>query len=387
MKNTHISHQHILNILICTLIILGTTLGCSLPATTPSHNPTIANSALPSNTSTVTKVYKSPSLDLTAEETATLSSLELVDDYPLYTMRYRGTYDQQIVSIDQGSYPLTEGKTKLATDIRLNLNPGITWACSLFAAFGDPELMIYGRNFDWEFSPAMLLFTNPPDAYASVSMVDIAYLGYQGDRAKTLLDLTLDERTGLLNAPSLPFDGMNEHGLVVGMAAVPPGGMQPDPNKRSIGSLGVIRKMLDHARGVEDALAILGTYNINFNGGPPIHYLIADASGDAVLVEFYQGEMVVIPNGYPWHAATNFLLSSLDGSTGTSCSRFDHIHQRMQENKGRLTSQEAMDLLSEVSQANTQWSIVYGINNSEVSLVLGREYQVVHTFQLNPTVK
>ena len=36
--------------------------------------------------------------------------------------------------------------------------------------------MVYGRNFDWQYSPALLLFTNPPDGYASVSMVDIEYL-------------------------------------------------------------------------------------------------------------------------------------------------------------------------------------------------------------------
>jgi Flp pilus assembly protein TadD len=33
--------------------------------------------------------------------------------------------------------------------------------------------MFYGRNFDWDFSPALLLFTNPPDGYASVSRGDL----------------------------------------------------------------------------------------------------------------------------------------------------------------------------------------------------------------------
>ncbi len=33
------------------------------------------------------------------------------------------------------------------------------WGCSLFAFFSDPQAMLYGRNFDWEYSPALLLFT------------------------------------------------------------------------------------------------------------------------------------------------------------------------------------------------------------------------------------
>ena len=37
-----------------------------------------------------------------------------------------------------------------------------------------------GRNFDWGLHSALVLFTDPPvpGAYASVSMVDISYLGY-----------------------------------------------------------------------------------------------------------------------------------------------------------------------------------------------------------------
>ena len=65
--------------------------------------------------------------------------------------------------------------------------------------------MLYGRNFDWQYSPALLLFTDPPDGYASVSMVDIAYLGFDGKKAGTVTDLSLTERARLLFAPSWPF--------------------------------------------------------------------------------------------------------------------------------------------------------------------------------------
>ncbi len=103
---------------------------------------------------------------------------------------------------------------------------------------------------------------------------------------------------------------MNEVGLVVGMAAVPPGNMRPDPGKETIGSLGIIREMLDHAANVDEAVAILQSYNVDMEGGPPLHYLMADRSGRAVLVEFYQGEVVLMPNEDPWHQATNFLRAS-----------------------------------------------------------------------------
>ena len=130
-------------------------------------------------------------------------------------------------------------------------------------------------------------------------MVDITYLDFDGERSKTLTDLPIEERTSLLEAPFLPFDGMNEMGLAVGMAAVPSGNMQPDPQKETVDELMVIRKILDHAATVDEAITILGSYNIDM-GETPIHYLVASASGESALVEFYQGVMVVFRNKTPW---------------------------------------------------------------------------------------
>jgi hypothetical protein len=242
--------------------------------------------------------------------------------------------------------------------------------------------MVYGRNFDWDYSPAVLLFTHPPEGYASVSMVDIAYFGFEGARAHGLADLPLAELGALLDTPRLPFDGMNERGLVVGMAAVPPGQMVPDPNRGTTGSLRVIRKMLDQAGDVDEAVAILASYNIDFEGGPPIHYLIADPSGRSALVEFYQGEMVIFHNETPYHLATNFLRASAGESAEGECWRYDGLSQRLRETEGRMTAQEAMDLLAAVSQEGTQWSIIYGISTGDVSVAMEQQYGTPHTFRL-----
>jgi hypothetical protein len=306
-----------------------------------------------------------------------LNSLEQVDDYPLYAMHYYGAYDKAASTAQL----LQQVKSKPPSRLARSFDQP-AWSCSLFAALSEPDHQLFGRNFDWQFSPALLLFTNPPDGYASVSMVDIAYLGFRGSEAGTLTDLSLLDRSPLLQAPFLPFDGMNEHGLVLGMAAVPPGGMRPDPNKETIGSLMVMRELLDHARDVDEAVAILDSYNIDMGGGPPIHYLVADPSGRAVLVEFYQGEMAVIPNQAPWHLATNFLRISAGASPQGRCWRYDTIQQRLAELDGRINRQEAMNLLAEVSQASTQWSIVYEMSSGRINVTMGRDYEDSHAFHL-----
>lgn len=304
--------------------------------------------------------------ELTREQMAILSSLKKISDYPLYTMTYSGEYTEfQSSQVEITPYD----------------NGTSNWACSLFTALADPQSLLFGRNFDWQYSPALLLFSRPPDGYASASMVDIGYL-VNASLVNRLDELPLHERRPLLQAPNWPFDGMNEHGLVIGMAAVPPGNVPPDSTKETIDSLMVMRKVLDHAKNLDEALGIINSYNIDFNGGPPLHYLLADSNGDAALVEYSQGEIIVLHNQEPWHAATNFLRSQTGNSAEGYCWRYDRIVRQMTESGGVITPTEAIKLLADVAQANTQWSVVYSLNSRDISVVTGRNYKQMFSFSL-----
>jgi hypothetical protein len=212
-------------------------------------------------------------------------------------------------------------------------------------------------------------------------MVDVAYLGFEPSQLFKLDELPPSERRPLLDAPGMPFDGMNEHGLAIGMAAVPDSEQPHDASKETIGSLGIIREMLDHARTTDEAVAIMRRYNIEFTGGPSVHYLIADATGKAVLVEFYQGEIITIPNEAGWHQATNFLRVAVESAQG-QCKRYDTIASRLSQAEGRLSVPDAMSLLTDVAQSGTQWSIVYGMHTGDINVAMGKKYDNAHTFHL-----
>jgi hypothetical protein len=306
---------------------------------------------------------------MTQAEVNTLTSLEEIDPYPLYSMVYKVESNQDTAeSIQNFTKPIRQP----------------AWGCSLFTVFGDEDEMLFGRNFDWDFSPALFLYTDPPDGYASVSMVDLYYLGYGGDQAFGLTNLPLADRVGLLNAPLIPFDGMNETGLAVGMAAVPDGGMVHDPEKETIDSLMAIRKILDGAATIEEAIKIIKSYNIDMGSGPPLHYLIAEENGRSVLVEFSNGEVVVVPNNDTWQPATNFLVSEAELSPEDHCWRYGLISEWLEEKDGKLSREEAMRLLEDVAQESTQWSVVYGISSGEIDVVMGGEYREVNTLKFEP---
>ena len=356
------------------LVLLLLLSGCATADTNTESTPVLVSSAAPTATpsSGVQEPPPTDEVELTTEQEATLSSLWKVDDYPLYVMHYYADPEELAAGQenDIAQNPTNGSGTGLSN----------AWACSLFAAFGDPNGELFGRNFDWRFSPAVLLFMDPPGKHASVSMVDITYLGFEEERSNEIDNLPLEERANLLYTPLLPFDGMNEKGLVVGMAAVPTGDMVPDPAKETVGSLGIIREILDHADTTEEAVEIMASYNVDMGEGPPIHYLIADASGDGALVEYYQGEMHVIPNQAPYHQATNFIRSAVEGPADGACWRYDEIEEKLVETEGRLPKAEALELLSAVSQPNTQWSVVYGMQDGDVLVAMGRNYEKPYTF-------
>jgi hypothetical protein len=248
----------------------------------------------------------------------------------------------------------------------------VKWACTVFSALAQEADIILGRNFDWYDNPALILFTMPADGYNSVSMVDISYLGYdkQSD--------PFDNPEPLLQAPFLPFDGFNERGLAVGMMAVPSANLTHDPGKVTLNSLEIIRLLLDYAATVDEAAALIGSYNIDFSGGPPLHYLIADVTGGSVVVEFIDGGLSVLETADDWQVATNFLLTNHTvESARNSCWRYRLCYDTLAGQQGAITAETALDLLQSVSQANTRWSIVYNLNTQAIQVVMGRKYNQV----------
>ena len=173
-------------------------------------------------------------------------------------------------------FPLYELTTTAPTPSLARASGG--GACTVFFAGG-----VLGRNFDFDDHPALLLHHRPPGAYRSVSLVDIAYLGVERGEQPSADDLA--------GAARLPFDGMNERGVAVAMAAVP---AARSPRGDAVGSLGVMRLVLDRAANVAEAVAIFRRTAVDFTGGPPLHYMVADATGASAVIEYVDGRVHVL---------------------------------------------------------------------------------------------
>lgn len=295
----------------------------------------------------------------TSEEALSLASLRQVDDYPLYVMDHYGDY---------GFAESIGGRPRLSA---VAAEPA--WACTTFAAHSPDGDAIVGRNFDWHGRASLLLFTHPTDAYASASMVDLSYLGdWEEDKER------------LLDAPHWPFDGMNERGLAIGMMALDRSRGPMEPGRPTLGSLAVIRLLLDYAADVEEAVALLGRYNVSFQSGPPVHYLIADRGGRSAIVEYIDGEMRVLPNGEDWQVSTNFIISEVQPQGADSpCWRYNTAWAALGKAAGLIAEEQAMSILADTAQGNTMWSVVYNLANGGIQVAVGQEYGTIHAFTLD----
>lgn len=274
-----------------------------------------------------------------------IGSLRQLDDHPLWTMRYEGDYDR-MKNVTQPT-------------------PATPFGCSLFAT-NDAADPLFARNFDWDPAPAMLLFTDPADGYASASMVDLSYLGVT-DPA--------EDASKLVDAPLLPFDGMNEKGLAIGLAAVPDAQPGSRPDRPTVGSVRIIRLVLDTAATVEEAKKVFEEHNVDFDGGPPLHYLVADATGKSAAIEFVDGKVVALPT----QAAVNFTLSGTDEASRDTDSRYRTATEGLSPG---MDWRGAMDLLSDVQQGHTQWSVVYGLKTGSVHVSTSKRFDQVHELKL-----
>lgn len=292
-----------------------------------------------------------------------LASLEKVDDFPLFVMHYNGEYFFDFFAergVEWGPYKKVYDK----------LNPA---ACTSFAALAPDANAVFGRNFDWKHRSSLLLFTDPPNGYASVSMVDLFYLGLEG-----LQEIPWARRVNLLGAPFATIDGMNECGVAIAQNAVPRRNTPKDPNRPTLLNSQIARLVLDHAKDVDEALALIRQYNVDF-ADTPVHFHIADASGKSAVVEYVDDGISIIRDDKPWQVSTNFLFSE---TVKPECWRYAKATQSLVDSQGRKSAGEAMSLLKGTSLDFTVWSIVYNLTTGQISLALGKDYDQVHTFKL-----
>jgi hypothetical protein len=75
---------------------------------------------------------------------------------------------------------------------------------------------------------------------------------------------------------------------------------------------------------VDEAVELLQEYNVIMTD-PPIHYLVADANGESLIIEFIDKVMKIFQSE-DYGIITNFLITGLDLPSDSPCTRYDIVY-------------------------------------------------------------
>lgn len=243
-------------------------------------------------------------------------------------------------------------------------------ACTTFLIHHNGQL-IFGRNYDWV-TDAGLVCTNQRGLYkTSYKMPDgetISWIAQYGS-------ITFNQY-----GKEFPTGGMNEKGLVVELMWLDET-KYPEADKRpSIGVLQWIQYQLDNCASIEEVIASDKKLRITSTSAP-LHYLVADANGNAATIEFLDGKLLVHKGSdLPFPVLTN---STYEESKLTGAPKSSGNYESFQNNsierfakacrmvtqftENKITTpvvDYAFSILDNVSQGDhTKWSIVYDLKN------------------------
>ena len=174
-----------------------------------------------------------------------------------------------------------------------------------------------------------------------------------------------------------PMTGINEKGLMISQMWLEETRYPPADTRPVIGILEWIQYNLDRHGSVAEVLA--NAEAVRPMSRVPIHYLVADATGDAAVLEFLDGKLVVHRGAaMPVRALTNSTYSDSvaaferakgKGEMPTSVSSLDRfVRAAMLAGGGNADPiARGFEILAAVAQPDfTRWSIVYDLSAREV---------------------
>ena len=307
--------------------------------------------------------------------------IEKIGSHPFYSMNYYGDdcFEEYLL---RGAHSLEDYCAFIDTALIQNRDQLIChnhFGCGAFVAQNADGDILFARNMDCECAIPMLLRLNDTSSYRFLSLVNMAFLDWD---ESTYDSLEIDRKLTLAAAYS-PSDGINEYGFAVAILTDVDATYPQQDEKITLFDMTLPRLLLNKAKSVEEAIHYTEKYNY-FYDVAPLHYMVADASGNSAVIEFVDGRMVVTKAENKYQIVTNFTLFDNPEKTGFGKERYESILNTLKKQEGVISEEDALELLQHnVIPGDEQWSAVYNLTKKTLSVTFSGEYEHVHRFKMN----
>lgn len=305
----------------------------------------------------------------------------------LSVVRYEGNYGFEGF-LEQGGADSDAGVVEYVSSQIMDHLPGLIFGgnpfgCSTVSVQNTNGGYLFGRNFDWDTCNALIISSRPENGYASVSTINMDFIRSGGADLSSLPD-NVQAAVGLY----APLDGMNEEGLAVSVNMIQDSAtIEQDTGRPDLTTTTAVRLLLDQAADVEEAIELLGQYDLHASMNMMVHFALSDASGRSVVVEYVNHGMTVTETP----VVTNFYLTEGEKygiGTSQSHERYEILQQALAEHE-MMTETEVRDALDSVSKDNfgdefssTEWSIVMNQETKELTYFHRENYENGYTISI-----
>lgn len=284
--------------------------------------------------------------------------------------------DSDISTIDE-MIEYIEDELFFGTRLKINVSD---LGCSAFTAADENGSRLFGRNFDYDDTDALVIYNEPKNGYASYAVCDLRFFGIGTESG--LDGDSLSAKAVMLAAPYICMDGINEKGVGAGILMLYTDEVHQDNGKPDLLISAAIRGILDKCSSVDEAIELLSGYDIHSPLNASYHLFITDKTGRTVIVEWSGNETHIVEDT----ACTNDVLSRDNAfyDPDWSCERYNTLKETLSDNNNVLSKEAAMKLLAAVkdgSERGTVWSCVYDLNNFSLDICVKMDYENVYGFK------
>jgi len=238
---------------------------------------------------------------------------------------------------------------------------------------GNNQILL-AKNFDWTYREGMIIKNLRgirKTAYCTHTKEQASWTSKYGS-------VTFNQ-----NGKEMPYGGMNEMGLVVEMLWLEITRYNIDDEKNYVNELEWIQYQLDNYESVQQVIDHLPELKIYPVKGK-IHYILTDAAGESVIIEYLHGKPVSYKKeATVCQAITNHSVlqsepykNQVSGIRKNNTSPLYRHYQLEQQistihNQIGMNEAYAFDILKKVTitkgDFKTMWSIVYNIHQKSIS--------------------
>lgn len=253
------------------------------------------------------------------------------------------------------------------------LTSNVAYPCSA-VVLKDDNRFILAKNFDWTYRDGVIM----KNVRGASKMAYFTHSGQQATWTSTYGSVTFNQ-----NGKDMPYGGMNEKGLAVEMLWFEYTRFNINDDKQYLNELEWIQYQLDQHATIQEVIDHLDDLKVYPLKGK-IHYILADASGESIIIEYLSGKPVVFrKDANTCQAITNTAvvlaepykdqISGIRKRTTSSIYRYHQLEQQIAKipNQREISVPFAFETLKKVTipkgDFKTMWSIVYSINEQEIT--------------------